>query len=299
MHEGSTEYFLLELGGVLDDIVLALDADGTLTRARAISALNYGQERTQRSLIVGGVRPQVFARKVTLADDSGDDDVSLLPYRTLMVLSVESSTGQIYPSVYSRKRARESGYIVERRASTTGGNYLPSLRWWGYDRPSTVYAWIVESPPKLSYGVGAAYANTSITLATTPTIGPTVENDDYYNGAEVAIESGSYIGQVREISDYAGSTRIATVAAWTNNPTGATDYYSILSPLPRVAWDAMVLEAALRIVQVDARWWDQHGVALAHMRRNKEAAFQDALRSLCNPVSGAAVEPRQAVNWIS
>lgn len=297
MLEGTVEYFLKELGGVLDDTTLSLSADGTLTRARSIAALNMAQTRIMRRLISTGVRPQVFARKATLAEDSNDDDVSFLPYRTLSVLTFEDGNGRVYPPVYSRKRLREAGIIVERRISTTGGNYLPTARWWGFPRPSTVYAWVVEEPAKLSYGKGAAYASTTVTLATTPDIGPTLENDDYYNGAEIAIESGSSAGEIREISDYAGSTRIATVAAWTATPS-TDDYYSLLTPLPRVTWDAIVMEAAFRIIQVDARWWDQHGVALANMRRNRDAAIMEAQQALGKAVLGAATTPRQALTWM-
>jgi len=297
MLEGTVEFFLKELGAALDDRTLALDADGTLVRARAMSVLNASQTKIMRALLDMGVREQVFARKATLAADSSDDDVSILPYRTLAVLSVEDGNDNPYVSVFSRKRLRDIGFIVERRASTTGSNYNPVLRWWNMDRPSTVYAWVIEEPVRLSYGDGT-YAATTVTLEASPDLGETITNDDYYNGAEIAVVDGTYLGQIREISDYVGSTRACTIATWTNTPT-ASDNYSLLSSLPRVTWDAIVYEAAMRVAMVDARWWDQHGVGLANLRRQREASLLEAFRVLAKPVRGEAVTPRRATYWIT
>jgi len=49
---------------------------------------------------------------------------------------------------------------------------------------------------------------------------------------------------------------------------------------------------------VDARWLDQHGVGLAHLRRNRDEAFEEALRALAKPIFGGGVGPRQAVVWV-
>ena len=48
-------------------------------------------------------------------------------------------------------------------------------------------------------------------------------NDDYYNDAQVAIISGTGAGQVRRISDYTGSSRIADIAPdWTTTPNSSS-----------------------------------------------------------------------------
>jgi hypothetical protein len=70
-------------------------------------------------------------------------------------------------------------------------------------------------------GLATASANTTVTLA----IGSSATND-FYNNLTVTITGGTGIGQPRTITDYVGSTRVATVATWTTNPD-TTSTYSI------------------------------------------------------------------------
>lgn len=68
-----------------------------------------------------------------------------------------------------------------------------------------------------------AGASTTITLSS----GSNATND-YYNDMAVVILSGTGAGQVRKISDYNGSTKVATVeVAWATNPDN-TSVYMIL-----------------------------------------------------------------------
>ena len=63
--------------------------------------------------------------------------------------------------------------------------------------------------------------------------------DDLYNGLTVAIVSGTGAGQARLISDYVGSTKVATVStSWATNPD-ATSVFLILPP-GRVSVDVPV-----------------------------------------------------------
>lgn len=49
--------------------------------------------------------------------------------------------------------------------------------------------------------------------------------DDAYNGMTVEITGGTGSGQVRHITDYVGSTKVATVdAAWSANPDNTSTY---------------------------------------------------------------------------
>ncbi len=67
---------------------------------------------------------------------------------------------------------------------------------------------------------GQAGTSTSITLAATASA-----TDDYYNAMTVYISDGVGSGQIRTISDYDGTTKIATVSpAWTTNPDGTSVY---------------------------------------------------------------------------
>lgn len=69
-------------------------------------------------------------------------------------------------------------------------------------------------------GTAQAGASTTITLAAGASA-----TDDEYNGAIVEITSGTGSGQRRIISDYVGSTKVATVsAAWSTNPDATSVY---------------------------------------------------------------------------
>ena len=99
--------------------------------------------------------------------------------------------------------------------------------------------------PDLSYGTASAAASTSLTLASTPSLGLTSNEDDYYNGATVKIISGTTgAGESRVITDYVGSTRVATVAAWTVTPTG-TIVYNVECDIPQQFHPAIPIFAAM------------------------------------------------------
>jgi len=70
-------------------------------------------------------------------------------------------------------------------------------------------------------GTAAAGGATSITLD-----GTASAVDDYYNGMTVEILSGTGAGQTKVITDYVGSTKVATVSTWSVNPDN-TSVYSV------------------------------------------------------------------------
>lgn len=72
-------------------------------------------------------------------------------------------------------------------------------------------------------GVAQAGAASSITLASGESA-----VDDFFNDMAVAITGGTGVGQVRKITDYVGSTKVATVGtAWETNPD-STSVYMVL-----------------------------------------------------------------------
>lgn len=69
--------------------------------------------------------------------------------------------------------------------------------------------------------------STTITLAASASA-----VDDYYNGMVVQVVEGSSVeGQARTITDYNGTTKVATVSAWTTSNPGATAQYEIYQDL--------------------------------------------------------------------
>lgn len=74
-------------------------------------------------------------------------------------------------------------------------------------------------------GTAQAGASSTITLATTAS-----STDDTYNNMDIVITSGTGSGQTRTITDYVGSTRVATVdEAWTTTPDD-TSVYEVRGP---------------------------------------------------------------------
>lgn len=75
-------------------------------------------------------------------------------------------------------------------------------------------------------GLAEAGAATTINLDSSATPAPS-SSDDIYNGQTIKIVAGTGAGQERTITDYVGSTKVATVSAWDTNPDN-TSYYIIL-----------------------------------------------------------------------
>lgn len=88
----------------------------------------------------------------------------------------------------------------------------------------TVNSVLLHAVPETEEHGGTAQAGgaSTITLASGASA-----VDDNYNGFVLEIESGTGAGQVKKISDYVGSTKVATVdSAWSTNPD-ATSVYTI------------------------------------------------------------------------
>ena len=68
----------------------------------------------------------------------------------------------------------------------------------------------------------AGSTSTTIKLAATASA-----TDDLYNTMTVYISSGTGSGQIKTITDYVGSTKVATVATWTTTPD-ATSVYEVM-----------------------------------------------------------------------
>ena len=61
---------------------------------------------------------------------------------------------------------------------------------------------------------------------------------------EVRITDGTGVGQTRTITDYNGSTRTITVAAWTTEPDTSSTF-AIVSPVPEDHHAALSARAAM------------------------------------------------------
>jgi hypothetical protein len=279
------EHYIARLGEVLDDYTLSISADGRIATARAAANINMARRQLLREFLTKGVAETHFATRVEIATDSSDSYVHTLPPRVTRVQAIVGSVDNgdpVYEGVYSRLRDK-IGYLVEPR----------KIRWFGRTRPTeTLYAVTIDEPVAMSRGTAVAGSTTTITLASSASVGRTIEDDDYYNGARVYIVSGTGSGQTGNITDYVGSTRVAT-ATFSTAPD-ITSVYTIMDELPIVMADAVVLRAAVNISRTDASM--DH--ALARFLGEYERSEKSALGNLRLPSTSIVAGTRRAVDWV-
>jgi hypothetical protein len=106
--------------------------------------------------------------------------------------------------------------------------------------------WYIRHLPGLHYGTVAAASSGDITLAATPTKGTLETEKNVYKGMRIGIFSGPGVGQIRRITAYDPSTRIATIdSAWDSVPNTSSQY-DIISPVPPQMHECLAFGGALR-----------------------------------------------------
>jgi len=236
----------------LDETALGTETDRAMTTAMWVDWINDAKNFAQNKIIELFEDFLVETTDITIT--SGTETYTL-PANTLKIRLIERE------GVASTETDRELFPISmtdKFRYSNANGyfSYLNSSEFyyiWGNTigikpEPNTAGTrkiWYIKKLPDLSYGTAAAAASTTITLAATPSLGTTSNVDDYYNGSSVYIVSASTgAGQTVKITDYVGSTRVATVETFGTTPTG-TIVYDIVCEIPESHHKFLVLDAAL------------------------------------------------------
>lgn len=131
------------------------------------------------------------------------------------------------------------------------GNQIGILPVPSADNSECLTLWYVYRPIDIHFGTAAAGSTSSITLATTPSVGELRLDNDYYNNATVRIISGTGAGQDAKITDYVGSTKVAS-ATFTTAPDN-TSVYSIQSIIPEPFHQLLTLKAAIIAKHADEK----------------------------------------------
>ena len=82
---------------------------------------------------------------------------------------------------------------------------------------------VMKLGPKTEYGSGTAQGsgNSTITLSTSSSV-----VNDYYNTRYIQITGGTGSGQTQRITDYDGTSKVATIdTSWSTNPDNTSTYY--------------------------------------------------------------------------
>jgi len=128
---------------------------------------------------------------------------------------IATSSGMYYLSLTAAEMTTDVAAIIAKSA-TTG------------IKTSPLVLYPVNLPViLLSDNAGAYDSTTTINLGSGASA-----TDDYYNGAIVYIYGGTGSGQARMITDYVGSTKLATVhVAWATNPDATSDLKIYATPM--------------------------------------------------------------------
>ena len=287
MYQQTVSDYLARVGEQMDDFNLSTSSDGDkIGRTRAIGLINSARRAILLELLAHGIAETLVHEVVELTVDSSNSDVYALPPRYMRLVSLatrRTATDDDDPQhvMFSSMRTADKGFVVEGR----------SIRWFNREPPTvTQYAYVVNEPVAMHFGTAQDGGASTITLAGTATIGRVYENEDYYNGAEITIESGIGAGQIRVITDYVGSTKVATVGvAWDTEPD-STSVYSIMDSLPIAAIHAVILRACLNLLRVDETFAPE---AKAMFNGEYQKEYNSLLMLLKVPASSVVDGPRR------
>ncbi len=284
--ELTVDDYLTRFGEVFNDLQLTGTVDGKrINRARALAQINIARRGIQRELLRKGVVESRLSEKVSITADATDTDRYDLPSRQYRLIAIVETDDEKkgFHCVRSRHRVTEQGYLHEQR----------SIRWFNTDPPAaSLSAIVIREPVTLSLGTAQGGSATEITLDATPTVGRNIQEDDHYNGVRIAILSGTGLLQKSIITDFVGSTLVAT-AAWGTAPD-STSVYSIMEDMPRGVVDAVVLRAAHNMARFDREYDDFRQELFGESRH----AFDSALAELLKPTSSSADGPRIVETWV-
>jgi len=169
------------------------------------------------------------------------------PFNYNTILMLEDITGgatspsrTINTIWMDRMEYHENNIVTDKLVWSIRDNYIEFPN---QETSMTVRIWYSKKPTGLFYGTAQAGSSTSVTLPTTATAGEVLIDNDVYIGMKIYSAN-----QVRRITDYVGSTKVATITpAWTTNPSTGT--IELISPLPDAYQQLMVAEAA-RIIKI-------------------------------------------------
>lgn len=283
------------LGSELDDLDLSVSSAGRVddsSRKRVIRALDLASRQDMNRLRGDRADCTPFLQRITLTLDS--NDTTYKRYKTT------PRTREVI-RVYDDSKALEGlqtyrtgglGFVVEE-----GGRAVRLRNMVSDDIDGTLTAWVINDPIRLSRGTATTVTTSSFVLEATPTIGETETTDDYYNGSVGAIVAGTNVGTIFRVTDYVGSTRVATVQCDHGSLTsGATDnVYAFVLDVPPQLSDAVVLRAALICARTDSKMRE----SMTDLRAAYKEAYNEALVRIDKMNIGVLRTPRQAWDFMT
>ena len=198
----------------------ATDASWTVGALPFVSKPKYAFTTTEYTA-PGTLRPDAASGSVYLLASYGkqqaSDTAQSASANTIKLAAADANADDFY-----------NGMVIE-ITNGTGSNQWARIT--DYDSTSKVAnisgSWALIPDSTSDYQILSGYADTAQAGASTTITLAAGESatDDFFNGMLVRITGGTGSGQVRRITDYVGSTKVATVdSAWATNPDNTSTY---------------------------------------------------------------------------
>ena len=240
---------------------------GNYSALRRLRALNRGHRKLCNRIMEAC--PAYYTKKTTLTYAS---EGYALPWDCYKVRMVQDADGERIPYVGLEGLRENIGGIL--------ADLFPARRGW-YQLGTTLYVtpttfteditiYYARRIPDLNWGTAESGSTTSITLDAD--MSPSGV-DDYYTDVEMDFVSGTGAPNRVTITDYVGSTRVASFATVADAP-GADTVYGTLSAVPSDFSHLIALYAAVEGLLTDVAQVKKI-VALEGVIKEEEATFLD------------------------
>lgn len=269
---------IYEIGSELDDLQIDESTSGRLNNNRVQRLISSTQREVFRKmrrdrLSMAAFDPYTF----TLSTQPSDTDRYVLPRRARGVFWLKD--GDSYLNSLDPHEDSSSGFLSKRG----------TLELVNYTVVGTITCSCVLEPIELSYGVAATgTGSTAVVLATSPDLGRTHLEPDYYVGSYIGFETGDARGEVRRVTSQSISSGVVTltVTAWTSAPSAA-DKYTFLLDLPKIMDRPVIYRTCEKLARFDkVLSTEQYDHGSAIMKAEYKEAYLDAKVALRNDMYG-------------
>jgi hypothetical protein len=269
---------IYEVGSELDDLDIDESDRGRLNNNRVTRHINSSTREVFRRLRLDRVDiASLDPYTHTLSTQPSDSDRYLLPRRARQVFWLKDD--DYYLLSLDPHETSSSGFVY-RRGTLELRNYTVN---------GTITAALMMEPVELSYGVSATgTGSTAVVLATSPDLGRTHLEPDYYVGSYIGFETGAAIGEVRRVTAQSISSGVVTltVTAFTSAPSAA-DKYTFLLDLPKIMDRPVIYRSCEKLARFDkVLSTEQADIGPSIMAREYERAYMASKVALRNAVYG-------------
>lgn len=273
---------------------------GRFTKGDIIEAVNEAKDIAVTDLIKTSENLLAFFSTADAPTDlnivAGQEKIALPPNFARLIRAEILSGQYYYPIKEARKGEGYPGTSNRPLAITQDTGYYILGRYFVLDPPpltaltAGLRLYYEHSIPDLLMGTVVAAGAQSVTLASAinRTLGqyPADRRDDIYNGLEIAITAGTGSGQQLRITDYAGSTRVATVVTpWSPAPD-TTSSYAIVTPFPDT------------LAMLDKYLAARAPIVLLSTKRNEDVSGYIARANELQEAAMSALEPQTPGNRV-